>query len=624
MVHDMQNAAADRGATGHNFFEAFETVLHLTATADIMYGNLETILGGASRPYKGYPRFNSPDSFAEALKRSGFDILQTANNHSNDQGEAGLLRTLNVLGGLDLPALGTFASSEAAQEPWLVLETQGFRIGFLAYTFGTNGIPTPSDREYQVAMLKVPRAVREITALRKLGVDAVVVGLHWGREYTHEPRGAQVLIAKKLVEAGADILLGGHPHVLQPMELIQGQGENAREGLVHYSLGNFISNMYRRPTELGIVLEVTLAKPEAGGAARLAGVRYAPIWVHKYGSGRDRRYFVRDLVDVVELCSAGGAQLELLHLDSRACADATYSLNHAASFYGTELRLDGGRSTSPPHTLVGNVPSPEGAAPRAADSTPIPLTDGMLRVSAGLLPARPNGEFTPPALPWDAPEFDGQDAPLPAFAIDTHEVRGTDYAAFLAAQPAMPRPGERAQPAHPFGWMKRTPPEGLADHPVTTITRDDARAYCAWRGARLPSIREWRMAAGGPEGLLFPWGDSWAPEASNSFEQRWADVAAPDGFERSAPVGSFPSGVSGSGALDMSGNVEEWVEASSAASEALFSADPPGSSEALLAGGSWFERDSERLSSRSVRRVEPNFLGLTAGFRCARDLAPGE
>jgi poly-gamma-glutamate capsule biosynthesis protein CapA/YwtB (metallophosphatase superfamily)/formylglycine-generating enzyme required for sulfatase activity len=627
MVHDMQNTAADRGEAGHNFVEVFETLEHLTLPADLMFGNLETVLGGDGRPYKGYPRFNTPDGFAEALKRSGFDILQTANNHSYDQGEDGLLRTLDVLAGFDLPAVGTFASAEAAAPPWLIVESGDFRIGFLAYTFGTNGIAIPSARKHEVSMLDVGKAVAEVTALRDLGVDAVVVGLHWGKEYAHEPKRAQRRIAQKLVAAGADILLGGHPHVLQPMELIRSGGKEDHSGLAHYSLGNFISNMYLPHTDLGVILEVTLAKPRSGGPARLAGVRYAPTWVHKYGRGGERRYFVRDLLDVTRLCAEQSPRLAALHLDAKACGDAASSLAHAASLYGTTLRFGGGGPTSPKmaQTQSDQVAQPEQQPTGGSNAPPHPLADGMLRVVAGLLPPQPDLRGAAIAEPWDAPEFGDRSTPLPAFAIDTHEVSGAAYAEFLAVTTDAAAPGHSTQPTHHFAWPGRTPPGGLGDHPVTLVNASEARAFCAWRGARLPNRREWRMAAGGSAGQVFPWGGRWESGRANSFEARWADGAAPDSFERSAPVGSFPAGRSPIGALDMSGNVAEWVEPSAAAAAQLLQLGSKSYlGQALLAGGSWFDREPSELGSNSIRRAAPHLRSLTAGFRCARDLRPEE
>lgn len=631
MVHDSQNAAANRGRQGHNFAEAFSTVLHLTTPADLTFGNLETVLGGPERRYKGYPRFNTPDSLAEALKRSGFDIVQTTNNHSYDQGPAGLLRTLDVLAGFDLPALGTFSNAEAAEAPWVILEAGEFRIGFLAYTFGTNGIEAPRGREYQVSTLTLPKAIREVEALRALEVDAVVVGLHWGKEYSHEPKPGQIRIAKKLIAAGADVLLGGHPHVLQPMEFIRTEasqpGDPPREGLVHYSLGNFISNMFLRPTELGLILEVTLAKPRGGGPTRVAGVRYAPTWVHKYGHGRDRRYFIRDLLDLTRLCSEGGPELESLHLSSRDCADAAYAIDHAASFYGTSLRFGGGGPTAP---IPAQEPTPSKPGIEVA-SEPLQglpssnvLDDGMLRVEAGLL--QPPAATSPSLinLPWDAPEFADLAAPLPPFAIDPHEVTRAHYAEYLAANPSAPPPGQTSQPAHPLGWSERVPSEDLANHPVTLVSGEEARAFCAWRGTRLPTLREWRMASGGPDGLVFPWGNQWRQGAANNFELRWADAPAPDGFERSAPVGSFPADISSIGAFDLSGNVAEWVEGPGAVIERILGAGSSTDGPLFLAGGSWFDREPEKMSSHSLSQPVPRFTSLKAGFRCARDLAPPE
>ncbi|MEE2830556.1 MAG: CapA family protein [Myxococcota bacterium] len=625
MAHDTQNTAAYRGERGYNFFEGFNTVRHLLEGADIMYGNLETVLGGPTRPYKGFPLFTTPDSYAEGLKRTGFDILQTVNNHSNDQREAGLLRTLEVLASFDIPSLGTYASAEEAASPWVVLKAKGLQIGFLAYTVSTNGIPTPRGREYQVSKLEEDKVLREIAELRALGVDAVIVGLHWGREYAHEPLSYQPKLARKMVAAGADVILGGHPHVLQPMELIEippAEGLAGRSGLIIYSLGNFVSNMPFPETELGIILEVTRARPRSGGPARIAGVGYAPIWVQKYGRGTSRRYFVRDVVEVVRLCDEGSDLLKAEKISSEHCRQARWSLEHVAGFYGTALRYGGGPRYPDPrpdwHRL--HQTQLELAEPGGGNRPPPPrvlTADDMLLVPGGPLLQPSPASYDGARAIADQSDFDlasRASIPVPPFAIDRLEVRSKDYAEFLEAHPSEAAPGQGPLQSHRLAWVDRKPPKGLEEHPVVLVSMDEARNYCAWRNKRLPSRLEWEFAAAGSEALVFPWGDAWIDDGANWFEDRWANVPAPDGHPGTAPAGSFPAGSSQFGALDMSGNVEEWVEPLGA-----------GLQEAgLLKGGSWFDRDPHSLRVAHTQVTPPGFRSVMAGFRCARDLQPGE
>jgi len=196
-----------------------------------------------------------------------------------------------------------------------------------------------------------------------------------------------------------------------------------------------------------------------------------------------------------------------------------------------------------------------------------------------------------------------------SFSIDRTEVSNAAYARFLQDNLEHRLPGTASIPVHRRAWKSPAAPEGLEEHPITLVTLDDARAYCSWAGARLPTALEWVYAAGGTEGLVFPWGDAWQDGTANWFEDRWASVPAPDSFEQTAPVGSFPAGVSSFGVHDLAGNVEEWVEPPSS------DATSPG----LLAGGSWFDNHPYGLRSDSIRPVRPDTQALTAGFRCARD-----
>lgn len=186
MVHDSQIEAAYRPEDGsYSFYSCFEPLKEITARADLAVINLETVLAGEELGYTGYPAFNTPESLARALKEAGFDLVCTANNHSLDRGETGVLKTLEHLEAAGLKSFGTYSSREAREKPLLV-ETKGIKIAFLAYTYDTNGIPLPENKEYLVNMLDPELIIADIHRVRRRA-DLVVLYIHWGLEYHREP-----------------------------------------------------------------------------------------------------------------------------------------------------------------------------------------------------------------------------------------------------------------------------------------------------------------------------------------------------------------------------------------------------------------------------------------------------
>ena len=274
MMHDLQVRSA-RGDDGrYQVPDAFTPVEALVAGADVAFANLEAPLGGEDMAYSGYPTFNAPRALGTALVDAGFDVVQTANNHCMDRREKGLVRTLLALDAEGLAHVGTRA--EPDQEPALLMQVAGFQVAFLAYTFSTNGIPLPPGREDVVGMIDRERMLSDIEAARTGGADLVIVGCHWGIEYRHAPEAETVTLAHDLIEGGADVVLGGHPHFIQPYEMLT--TADGREGFVIYSLGNFLSNMRKRYQDAGIVLLLDF-EGTAGGGISLTDVSYVPTWV---------------------------------------------------------------------------------------------------------------------------------------------------------------------------------------------------------------------------------------------------------------------------------------------------------------------------------------------------------
>lgn len=270
----------------------FAKVRDIITEADIALANLETTLAGPEETFTGYPRFNSPDEIADALKYAGFDIIFTSNNHSMDRGEKGVLRTLRVLRDKGLVPVGTNESEEDRQK-LLVSEVNGVNLAFLAYTYGTNGIPLPKDKPFLVNLIDEKVILEDIKAARK-SADAVIVYLHFGQEYSRKPSKEQRNLAQKLILAGADLIIGSHPHVLQPGEWLEVETPSGRlnKKYIAYSLGNFISAQTRPHTDEGVILRVTLGMSAEDGSIYVIDVEEIPTWVHKYKERGKMRYVV--------------------------------------------------------------------------------------------------------------------------------------------------------------------------------------------------------------------------------------------------------------------------------------------------------------------------------------------
>lgn len=262
MQHKAQLDAAALGNGDYSFVECFDPVRDIISSADLAVVNLETPLGG--KPYRGYPCFSAPDSYAEALIETGFDLFLTANNHTLDARDRGLNRTISVLDSLCVPHIGTYYNSNHRIENIpCVINVKGFKVGFLNYTYGTNGI-SPQGK---VVVDYIDKKVIEndINATRNAGAEIICVAVHWGEEYKLLPNDSQKKLAKWLCDHGVDIIFGGHPHVIQPMELIE-NASTGKKTAVFYSLGNFISNMKTRDTRGGAISRVTLRRNSDGVA----------------------------------------------------------------------------------------------------------------------------------------------------------------------------------------------------------------------------------------------------------------------------------------------------------------------------------------------------------------------
>ena len=271
MAHGPQLRAAYNPQTGaYDFSDSFMYLKKIFRDADFVIGNLETTLG--TRPYSGYPRFSAPPSLASALKEAGFTHVVTANNHACDKGKSGIVRTLQILDSLHLGHTGTFASlEEKERHPFIRLKKNGFDIILLNYTYGTNGLPIPQGTV--VNLMDKEQMRRDIARAKKEHPGQIIVFLHWGLQYKAMPSAKQKEVENFLRKQGVDIIIGSHPHVIQPVAF------NGQQ-LTVYSLGNFISNQRTFPRDGAFIFRLDLVKKD--GKTTVAQAGYIPFWVYKY------------------------------------------------------------------------------------------------------------------------------------------------------------------------------------------------------------------------------------------------------------------------------------------------------------------------------------------------------
>ena len=256
----------------------FQFLKDTIASADVAIANLETPLGG--EPYSGYPMFSAPDAFAEDLKKVGFDILVTANNHTVDKGKKGLERTLSILDSLNILHTGSFRNQQEHDSITpLMIEAKGVKIALLSYTYGTNGIPVPKPNV--VNLIDHAQMEKDINKARSLGAQIVIPVIHWGVEYQTYEHSSQVKTAEYLASKGVDAIIGMHPHVVQPIKYVKRKNDSIP---VAYSLGNAVANMRDRYKDGGLFVKLTIAM--ANDTPRIISFNDIPFWVWK-GSNKE-------------------------------------------------------------------------------------------------------------------------------------------------------------------------------------------------------------------------------------------------------------------------------------------------------------------------------------------------
>ena len=258
----------------YEYSEVFNPLQDIISSVDFAIGNLEVTLAG--KPFKGYPKFSSPDELAVACKNSGMDVLVTANNHSCDRKNKGIVRTLDVLDSLKILHTGTFKDvNKREKNNLLVLSKEGIKVGLLNYTYGTNGLPF-SDPVY-VNLVDSVLIKKDVINAKNKDLDKLLVFVHWGYEYKDFPNSYQKKYNRFFQDLGVDVVIGSHPHVIQPMVYSK---ENNHEFLTVFSLGNFVSNQRAERKDGGAMFRLSFQKTDNN--IQISRKEYIPVWVHKY------------------------------------------------------------------------------------------------------------------------------------------------------------------------------------------------------------------------------------------------------------------------------------------------------------------------------------------------------
>jgi len=322
MQHMPQVDAAWNNELGkYNYDSCFKYINPWLRSADLAIANLETTLAG--KPYSGYPAFSSPDELVNGMLNAGIDIVGTANNHCCDRGRTGIERTVTILDSLGMIHMGTYQNAEAYRKSNpKIINTKGFRLAFLNYTYGTNGIPVPENNV--VSLIEKDRMMADMKAVHDSVVDMTIVFIHWGIEYQRAPNDFQKDIARYLFANGADIIIGSHPHVIEPMEW-RTNDTLKKEQLVVWSMGNFVSNQRKQYTDGGTLFRFTLQKES--GHTRIKDAGYQLTWVYNPVKDGKKQYYILPAAryenDTVLLDKQSQADLKVFLNDSRELLNAS-------------------------------------------------------------------------------------------------------------------------------------------------------------------------------------------------------------------------------------------------------------------------------------------------------------
>ena len=360
LMHGKVINSGKQDDSSYNFDSIFQYVKSYSQAADFSVANLETTLCGTDNgyAYAGNPKFNCPDAIVDSLKGAGFDMLLTANNHADDTSLVGYKRTLNVVREKGLDTLGTYLSAD--EQKWTIEEVNGIKIGMVCYTysdgFSQNGYPLLNYNEVgENGILnyftydKLPEFYTQLQGyldeMKSAGAEATVVYLHWGEEYKWKtgegPNANQTAMAQKLCDMGVDVIVGGHPHVVQPVDLLTSGTDAEHKTIVLYSMGNAVSNQRKEEmqqseptghTEDGVLFCVTFAK-YSDGSVCVDSAELIPTWVNMHANSGSTEYNILPL----EESTAAQWQAQFGLTDTQlANAKASFDRTQALTLTGME------------------------------------------------------------------------------------------------------------------------------------------------------------------------------------------------------------------------------------------------------------------------------------------------
>ena len=296
LCHNTQYWDAYNSSTKqYDFSYVYDDIKDYTSSADITIGSLETTFAGEDRGYSNYPVFNSPDSLATGLKDIGVDVISLAGNHALDYGYSGICRTIDVLDNVGISHLGTYKSAED-QDKILIKDVKGVKIAFINYTYGTNGIPVPSDKPYCLNLIDKDLISKQINQAKEQNVDMIVACMHWGTEYKTSANDEQKELADFLFKSGVDIILGNHPHVIEPMEkkTITLDDGSTKDVFVVYALGNFTADQRAEITRDSAILNLDITK-DSDCKILINKVSYVPIYMYKNSAAKVHKFKILDI-----------------------------------------------------------------------------------------------------------------------------------------------------------------------------------------------------------------------------------------------------------------------------------------------------------------------------------------
>ena len=338
MCHSPQFQYAQVSKDSFDFSPVYRNVKKYLSSSDFTFGNLETVTAGKEKGgYTGYPFFNTPSSYITALKEVGFDLLVTANNHSLDRSEKGVLKTIDEIQSRNINYVGTY-SSQRDRDSIRIFMIKGIRIAFLAYSYGTNGNPIPKGKHYLINLIDYELIEKDISSAKLNGAELVLVHFHFGEEYKREPVQFQKEVVNKTIELGADIIIGGHPHVLQPVNFYKTKNEKLDSGFVAYSMGNFFSNQQARYKDAGMILTINITKDLINNKFEISEVNYLPTWVFKGNTSNGKEYVIMPAATISD------STITLSKIDStkmnQAFDDTRFIINKYTDNYRLKERRD--------------------------------------------------------------------------------------------------------------------------------------------------------------------------------------------------------------------------------------------------------------------------------------------